>query len=106
MKETAESNNRYAARRTGAMLVSSITGEGCEALLNKLAAMVDETPEIDVQLSANAGEALAWLYRHGRVIGRHDGVDGDLRLRVRLDGQALGRFERMFPAATVSEAVE
>jgi GTP-binding protein HflX len=94
-----------AARRNGALLVSSITGEGCEALLNKLAAMVDETPEIDVQLDAGAGEALAWLYRHGRVIGRHDGVDGDLRLRVRLDGQALGRFERMFPTATVSEAV-
>lgn len=94
-----------AARRTGGMLVSSITGEGCEALLNRLASLVDETPEIDVQLSASSGEALAWLYRHGRVVGRHDGVDGDLRLRVRLDGQALGRFERMFPEATVSEAV-
>ena len=92
------------ARRVGAMLVSSITGEGCEALLNKLAAMVDETPEIDVQLSVNAGEALAWLYRHGRVVGRHEGGEGDLHLRVRLDGQALGRFERMFPDATVSEA--
>lgn len=87
------------------MLVSSITGEGCEALLNRLADMVDETPEIDVRLSPNAGEALAWLYRHGRVVGRHDGAGGDLQLRVRLDGQALGRFERMFPDATVSEAV-
>ena len=94
-----------AARRSGALLVSSITGEGCEALLNRLASLVDETPEIDVQLDANAGEALAWLYRHGRVVGRHDGEGGELHLRVRLDGQALGRFERMFPDAAVSEAV-
>ncbi|HRD27015.1 MAG TPA: GTPase HflX [Caulobacter sp.] len=93
-----------AARRSGALLVSSITGEGCEALLNRLASLVDETPEIDVQLSSNAGEALAWLYRHGRVVGRHEGGEGDLQLRVRLDGQALGRFERLFPDAKVSEA--
>jgi len=93
-----------AARRGGALLVSSITGEGCEALLNRLAEMVDETPEIDVQLSSNAGEALAWLYRHGRVVGRHEGGEGTLHLRVRLDGQALGRFERMYPDAVVAEA--
>jgi GTP-binding protein HflX len=93
-----------AARRAGAALVSAITGEGCEALLTRLAALVDETPEIDVRLTAGEGEALAWLYRHGRVVGRHDGGDGDLHLRVRLDGQALGRFERLFPSAVVSEA--
>ncbi|MDP1630411.1 MAG: GTPase HflX [Caulobacter sp.] len=92
------------ARRRGAALVSAVTGEGCEALLQRLAALVDETPEIDVGLNAGQGEALAWLYRHGRVVGRHDGNEGDMRLRVRLDGQALGRFERLFPAASVAEA--
>ncbi len=90
-----------AARREGAMAVSAVTGQGCEALLNHLALLVDETPEIDVLLDANAGEALAWLYRHGRVTDRHDGEDGSLQVRARLDGQALGRFERLFPAARV-----
>ena len=90
-----------AARREGAMAVSAVTGEGCEALLNHLALLVDETPEIDVHLDANAGEALAWLYRHGRITDRHDGEDGSLRIRARLDGQALGRFERLFPTARV-----
>jgi GTP-binding protein HflX len=90
-----------AARREGAMAVSAVTGEGCQALLNHLATLVDETPEIDIGLEPGAGEALAWLYRHGRVTDRHDADDGSLRLRARLDAQALGRFERLFPAARV-----
>ncbi|MDB5469283.1 MAG: hflX [Caulobacter sp.] len=93
-----------AARRLGAMTVSAVTGEGCEALLNHLALLVDETPEIDVHLDYSAGEALAWLYRHGRVTDRHDGEDGSLTIRARLDSQALGRFERLFPAARVGMA--
>lgn len=93
-----------AARRSGAALVSAVTGEGCDALLQRLARLVDEAPEVDVVLSSNDGEALAWLYRNGRVTGRHDQADGGLRLRVRLDSQALGRFERMFPDAVVTEA--
>ncbi|ATQ42982.1 GTPase HflX [Caulobacter mirabilis] len=95
-----------AARRAEAALVSAVTSEGCEALLRRLANLVDVTPEIDVVLAAANGEALAWLYRHGRVMGRHDQPDGGLHLRVRLDGQALGRFERLFPEATVAEAAE
>jgi GTPase len=90
-----------AARRAGAMTVSAVTGEGCEALLNRLALLVDETPEIDVTLAASDGEALAWLYRHGRVTDRHDLDGGGMIVRARLDGQALGRFERLFPAADV-----
>ncbi|MBX3479176.1 MAG: GTPase HflX [Caulobacter sp.] len=91
-----------AARRAGAMTASAITGEGCEALLNHLALLVDETPEIDVTLDVGAGEALAWLYRHGRVTDRHDTGSGEMIIRARLDGQALGRFERLFPTAHVS----
>jgi len=94
------------SRRRGAALVSSITGEGCEALLNRLASLVDVTPEIDVVLSHSQGEALAWLYRHGRVVGRHDTSEGALHLRVRLDGQALGQFERRYPDAAIAEAAE
>jgi len=90
-----------AARRDGAMVASAITGQGCEALLNELALLVDETPEIDVTLEPGAGEALAWLYRHGRVTDRHDAADGGMTVRARLDGQALGRFERLFPSAQV-----
>ncbi len=103
LEEDDRINAEGAARRADAAMVSAVTGEGCEALLQRLAVLVDVTPEIDVILSQSDGEALAWLYRHGRVVGRHDG-ETDLHLRVRLDGQALGRFERLFPNAQVAEA--
>ena len=52
------------------------------------------------------GKALAWLYRHGRIVDRSDAEDGSVRLSVRLDHQALGRFERLFPEALMSHAAE
>ena len=79
--------------------VSAVTGEGCEALLKRLAELVDTAPAIDVLLAANDGKALAWLYQNGRVMERADEDDGGVHLWVRLDDQALGRFERMFPGA-------
>ena len=106
LDEDAKIEAEGAARRTGSALVSAVTGEGCEALQQRLAKLVDEAPEVDVILTAGDGEALAWLYRNGRVTGRHEQGEGGQHLRVRLDSQALGRFERMFPHAAVAEASE
>jgi GTP-binding protein HflX len=50
-----------------------------------------------VRLAASDGEALAWIYRNGRVESREDEAEGGVRLIARLDAQALGRFERQFP---------
>ena len=86
------------ARREGAAVVSAVTGEGCEALLRRLAGLIDDEPEVALTLAAADGEALAWLYRHGRVTARHDTADGGIELRARLSPEALGRFERQFPA--------
>ncbi len=86
------------AERLGAIVVSAETGEGCEALIAKLAQWIDDSPEVGLELAASDGEALAWLYRHGRITARHE-ADGAVRLRARLDAQALGRFEQLRPAA-------
>ncbi len=89
-----------AARRADAALVSAVTGEGCQALLERLGRLVDDAPQVHVVLTAHDGEALAWLYRNGRVTGRTD--EGDhVHIDARLDAQALGRFERLFPAAAL-----
>jgi GTPase len=80
-----------------AVPVSAVTGEGVEALVNRLAELVDTAPPVEVDLSPDDGRALAWLYQHGRVLDRQDGDDGRQQLSVRLDSQALGRFERLFP---------
>ncbi|HXU99974.1 MAG TPA: GTPase HflX [Caulobacteraceae bacterium] len=84
------------ARRAGAAPVSAVTGEGMEHLLGCLALLIDDSPEIILHLAQSDGEALAWLYRHGRVTARED-EEGGTRVRARLDAQALGRFQQMRP---------
>ncbi|MFN3522911.1 MAG: GTPase HflX [Phenylobacterium sp.] len=89
------------ARRAhpAAVLVSAQTGEGCAALLEAVAGLVDEAPPVEAHVPAGEGAAIAWLYRHGRVIEREPEEDGGVRLAVRLTPQALGQFEQLFPAA-------
>jgi len=84
-----------------AVALSAVTGEGCEDLRELLARLVDEDAPLGADLGPGQGEALAWLYRHGRVVSRSDRPDGGLHLEVRLDPQALGRFERLYPQARV-----
>ncbi len=92
------------ARRKEASAVSAVTGEGCEALLRRISGLIDDSPPVEVALGAHEGQALAWIYRNGRVLSRYDGPDGDVTLVARLDSQALGRFERQFPDAKVQAA--
>ena len=82
-----------------ALPVSAVTGEGCDALLRAIAVRVDRGEPLDLELPAGDGEALAWLYRHGRVVERHADDAGATHLSVRLDPQARGRFGRLFPDA-------
>ncbi len=84
---------------SAAVPVSAVTGEGCAALLQLLASRIDDAPPVDIHLSAQDGEAIAWLYRNGRVIERDDSAAGAIRLRVKMEPQALGRFERLYPTA-------
>jgi GTP-binding protein HflX len=84
-----------------AVLASAVTGEGCTDLLNAISGLVDEAPPVDVFAPAGEGAAIAWLYRHGRVIERSDGKDGSVRLAVSLTPQALGQFEQQFPTSEI-----
>jgi GTP-binding protein HflX len=96
-----------AGRAAGRVVaVSAETGEGCDRLLQTVAARVDDAPEVEAHLSAGEGGALAWLYAHGRVLRRDEADDGGVRVSVRLDDQALGRFERLFPEAQLRPAAE
>jgi GTPase len=84
-----------------AIPVSAVTGEGTDALLATVAALVDEAPPVEVLAPAGEGAAIAWLYQHGRVVERDDTDTGAVRLSVSLTPQALGQFEQLFPQATV-----
>ena len=58
--------------------------------------LIDDDPETELVLQPSQGEALAWLYEHGRVTARDTDEQGRMLLTVRLDPQAMGRFERQF----------
>ncbi|MBP6876691.1 MAG: GTPase HflX [Phenylobacterium sp.] len=85
-----------------AVMVSAVSGEGCDALLAAIARLVDDAPPVSVKLTAADGAAMAWLYRHGRVMDRVDEEDGSVRIAVRLGAQALGQFEQQFPKAELT----
>ena len=87
--------------RPPAVLVSSLSGEGCEALLGRIAGLIDEAPPMAVRAEAGQGDLVAWLYRHGRVIARRDQDDGAVNLEVSLSDQAQGQLETLFPGAAV-----
>ncbi len=92
------------ARRSNppAVLVSAVSGEGCEALLEAVARLVDDAPPVSVYATPAQGAAVAWLYRHGRVLDRIEDDEGGVRLAVRLEPQALGQFEQLFPKVDLS----
>jgi GTP-binding protein HflX len=79
-----------------AAAVSAWTGEGVEALRHIITGLIDDDPETLLTLDPSQGEALAWLYEHGRVTSRDTDDEGRTHLVVRLAPQALGRFERQF----------
>ncbi|HEX8233854.1 MAG TPA: GTPase HflX [Caulobacteraceae bacterium] len=89
-----------------AVAVSAATGEGCGRLLERLVEAVDQGQPVEALLRPSEGEALAWLYRHGRVTDRAEEEGGATRVGVRLDPHALGRFERLFPEARLRPAAE
>ena len=89
-----------------AIAVSAVTGEGMDALLGLFAEMIDQEEPVQANLGAGDGKALAWLYRHGRILDRADDAEGRVRLSVKLDHQALGQFERLFPDALTGLAAE
>jgi GTP-binding protein HflX len=91
---------------TPVVAVSAVTGEGCGRLLGFLAELTDQGAPIEALLGAQDGDAMAWLYRHGRVVNRSEEETGEVHLSVRLDAQALGQFERLFPHTVLREAAE
>jgi len=95
--EARETVQGQAARANiDAVAVSAWTGDGIEPLRHAIADRIDDDPETELTLEPSQGEALAWLYEHGRVTGRETDGEGRMRLTVRLDSQAMGRFEQRF----------
>jgi GTP-binding protein HflX len=93
-------------RSKDAVAVSAVTGEGIGDLLLRLSRLVDDEVALVAQLKPEEGETLAWLYRHGRVVARREDPDGIVHLSLRMNHDALGRFERLYPRARLRHAAE
>jgi GTPase len=89
---TRASLENHALRNSHSVALSAITGEGCEALL----ALVDRRLESDIRvirldIPLTDGKTLAWLYRHGEVLGRRDDNEA-AHLSVRLSEADIARL--------------
>jgi GTP-binding protein HflX len=77
--------------------VSAVTGFGCDALLERLGALLTENARVcSFTVPARDGQRIAWLHAHGEVLEEADAGEGDegplRRIDVRLTPRELGRF--------------
>jgi GTPase len=90
-------NERHRAARDGkAILLSAVSGENCDGLLDGIDQWLSATQTV-VELSIDLadGEAIAWLYSRGNVLSREN--DGEAAiLRVSLDAADTARFTHRF----------
>jgi GTP-binding protein HflX len=89
LHETAESQ--------GAVILSAATGEGVDALEDRIAGLLTGTArEVSFILPLSDGRRLAWLHAHGDIISEEDAGEGDAgplrRVTVRLNPKELGQF--------------
>ena len=83
--------------RGEAMAVSALSGDGIPALLAAMESRVTRgNITLSLKLDAADGAALAFAYRHGQVLERHD-RGGKINLSLRIHPDDLGRFESRFP---------
>lgn len=79
--------------------VSALTGEGVEGLLDLLDATLRERlySSTEFTLSAANGQAIAWLYSHGKVLNCKEREGGELlTFEVRMPEKDIARFEKLF----------
>jgi len=81
-----------AERRDDAVPMSALTGEGVDALVSHMAAMLTEGHRrYAIDLPAGDGAAAAWLHAHGEVLGQE--TEGEtVRYDVRLAPEDHERF--------------
>ena len=103
LPETERQAVRNAAERgADVVALSAVTGEGCDALLAEIEArLFPRKMMFELHLDHGAGAAVSWLYGHGEVTARADGVDG-VDLTVEMTEKEFFQFQKEFgPAAVV-----
>ncbi|MDD5585552.1 MAG: GTPase HflX [Alphaproteobacteria bacterium] len=82
--------------RGGTVVVSALTGEGVGNLLRLLdERLASRTQLYDIEVPLSEGAALAWLYKHGKILERKN-KKTKAALKVTLDAADFGRFNNKF----------
>jgi GTPase len=72
--------------------LSALTGEGCEALLETIdRGLESDIRPVRLDIPLTDGKTLAWIYRHGEVLGRRDDAEA-AHLSVRLSEADIARL--------------
>jgi GTP-binding protein HflX len=84
----------------GACVVSAITGEGVDALLERIEEQLSAShAHMGLTLPGTDGEGLSWIYANTQVLGRRDTPEGEVALDLKVAPERLDRFMRRFPGA-------
>jgi len=82
--------------RGGTVALSALTGEGIENLLALLDEKLAERSKIyRLEIPVSEGAALAWLYKHGKILERKD-KKTKTAIKITLDAADYGRFISKF----------
>jgi GTPase len=83
------------------VLVSALTGEGVEGLLDTIERRLAEGKAImRVTVPAADGAGLSWLHANGEVLERTTEADGATRLAIRVSAATAARLEKRYPDAS------
>jgi GTP-binding protein HflX len=74
-------------------LVSAVTGEGIDALLDAIDARLGHADAIvELLIPAHEGRLVNWLYEEGQVLAREDLETGEVKARVRIAAEKRERL--------------
>lgn len=98
--EEFKNRKAQAARREDIVLVSSLTGEGINRLLDSVEQRLAKSSLMfDIMIDPADGKNMAWLHQRGEVLDRKVYEDGRTKLSVRLDADTAGQAEAKFGKA-------
>lgn len=89
-----------AGGRGDAVVISAITGEGVDELMELVGSrLTSQAREVTFILPLSDGRRIAWLHAHGEIVHEEDAGEGDggpeRRVTVRLNPKELGQFETL-----------
>ena len=82
----------HVLRNSRSVALSAVTGEGCETLLALFDRRLEsEIRAVRLEIPLTDGKTLAWIYRHGQILGRRDDNEA-AHLSVRLSEADIARL--------------